>query len=148
MPPFIAGGDMIASVGRERSTWNALPWKFEGGTSMIAQVVGLGAAVDYLSLGMERPRARARADRAGARARWPLPGVRVLGPGELERRGGVISFVLDGIHPHDVAEVLGRHNVCVRASHHCAQPLMARFGLSSTARASFAPTARRATSTR
>jgi len=141
MPPFLAGGDMIATVERDRSTWNELPWKFEAGTSMIAQAVGLGAAIDYLdALGMANVRAHEQALTAGALERLQvLPGVRVFGPPSADERGGVVSFALDGIHPHDVGELLGRRNVCVRASHHCAQVLMRRLGVVATARASFGP---------
>jgi cysteine desulfurase/selenocysteine lyase len=141
MPPFLSGGDMIASVGRERATWNELPWKFEAGTSMIAEVIGLGAAVDYLSdIGMERVREHERALVAQTLAELAaLEGVHTHGPASAADRGGVVSFVIDGMHPHDVAELLGRQNVCVRASHHCAQPLMATLGVPATARASFAP---------
>jgi cysteine desulfurase/selenocysteine lyase len=141
MPPFLAGGDMIASVTRERASWNELPWKFEAGTSMIAQAVGLGAAVDYLgALGMDRVRAHERELTGYALDRLTeLPGTRTFGPPSADDRGGVVSFALDGVHPHDVAELLGRENVCVRASHHCAQPLMAKLGVAATARASFGP---------
>jgi cysteine desulfurase/selenocysteine lyase len=141
MPPFLSGGDMIASVGRERSTWKELPSKFEAGTSMIAEVVGLGAAVDYLdALGMARVREHERGLTSYALERLgELSGVSTYGPASLDERGGVISFVVDGVHPHDVAELLGRENVCVRASHHCAQPLMAKLGVPATARASFGP---------
>ena len=141
MPPFLAGGDMIEQVTLERSSWKELPWKFEAGTSMIAQVVGLGAAVDYLgALGMERVRAHERELTAHALERLrELPGVRLFGPLSAEERGGVVAFALDGVHPHDVAELLGREGVCVRASHHCAQPLMRRLGVAATARASFGP---------
>ena len=141
MPPFLAGGDMIATVEDQSSTWNELPWKFEAGTSMITQVVGLGAAIDYLgAVGMASIRAHEQSLTAYALTRLAaLPGVRVFGPPSAEDRGGVISFALDGIHPHDVGELLGRRNVCVRASHHCAQPLMRRLGVAATARASFGP---------
>jgi cysteine desulfurase / selenocysteine lyase len=141
MPPFLAGGDMIATVEAQRSTWNELPWKFEAGTSMIAQAVGLGAAIDYLdALGMARVRAHEHALTVYALERLrALPGVRLFGPPSADARGGVISFALEGIHPHDVAELLGRTNVCIRASHHCAQPLMRRLGVNATARASFGP---------
>jgi cysteine desulfurase/selenocysteine lyase len=141
MPPFLSGGDMIASVGRERSTWKDLPSKFEAGTAMIAEVVGLGAAVDYLNaLGMGRVREHERSLTGYALERLgELSGVSTFGPASLDERGGVISFVIDGVHPHDVAELLGRENVCVRASHHCAQPLMAKLGVPATARASFGP---------
>jgi cysteine desulfurase/selenocysteine lyase len=141
MPPFEAGGDMILTVERQRSTWNELPWKFEAGTSMIAEVVGLGAAIDYLSgLGMENVRAHERALTATALERLrALDGVTVFGRLGAAERGGVISFALDGIHPHDVGQLLDRRNVCIRASHHCAQPLMRRLGVHATARASFGP---------
>jgi cysteine desulfurase/selenocysteine lyase len=141
MPPFLSGGDMIATVGLQSSTWSELPWKFEAGTSMIAQAIGLGAAVDYLdSLGMANVRAHEQALTAYALERMAAnAGIRVFGPPSASARGGVISFALDGIHPHDVGELLGRRNVCVRASHHCAQPLMAVLGVAATARASFGP---------
>ncbi|MEA2271947.1 MAG: cysteine desulfurase / selenocysteine lyase [Solirubrobacteraceae bacterium] len=141
MPPFIAGGHMIKAVGADSSTWNDLPWKFEAGTSNIAEAVGLGAAVDYLdALGMETVRAHELALTRYALERLStLEGVHLVGPPAAEDRGGVISFVVDGMHPHDVAELLDRDNVCVRAGHHCAQPLMRRLGVGATARASFGP---------
>ena len=145
MPPFLGGGDMIEQVGRERSTWKELPWKFEAGTSMIAEVIGLGAAVDYLvELGMDRVREHELGLTTYALAELgSLAGVATFGPADARDRGGVVSFVVDGVHPHDVAELLGRANVCVRASHHCAQPLMAKLGVTSTVRASFGPYNRR-----
>jgi cysteine desulfurase / selenocysteine lyase len=138
MPPFLGGGHMISRVENESSSWNELPWKFEAGTSEIAEAVGLGAAVDYLSaLGMEAVRAHEQELIAYALERLPeVPGVRVLGP-PAERRGGAVSFTLEGVHPHDVAELCGREGVCIRAGHHCAQPLMRAFGVPATARASF-----------
>ena len=141
MPPFLSGGDMIATVERQHSTWNELPWKFEAGTSMIAQVVGLGAAIDYLdALGMTNVRAHEHGLTAYALERLAATdGVSLFGPPNADDRGGVISFALEGIHPHDVAELLSRSNVCIRASHHCAQPLMRRLGVVATARASFGP---------
>ena len=139
MPPFLGGGDMIAHVGYERSTWNELPWKFEAGTSPIAEGVGLGAAIDYLGeLGMERVRAHeAELTAYALEVLTEIPGLRVLGPLEVARRGGAISFAVEGIHPHDIAEICDREGVCVRAGHHCAQPLMRRLGVPATARASF-----------
>ncbi|MDP8943278.1 MAG: cysteine desulfurase [Actinomycetota bacterium] len=139
MPPFLGGGDMIAHVGFDRSTWNELPWKFEAGTSPIAEGVGLGAAVDYLAaVGMEAVRAHERELTAYALERLAeVPGLRVFGPADPERRGGAISFAIEGIHPHDVAEICDREAVCIRAGHHCAQPLMRRMGVPATARASF-----------
>jgi cysteine desulfurase / selenocysteine lyase len=140
MRPFLGGGDMIRSVDFQRSTWNDLPWKFEAGTSMIAEAVGLGAAVDYLSaLGMDRVRAHERElTRYALEQLGQIPGVRVIGPADPDARGGLVSFEIDGMHPHDVAELVNRENVCVRAGHHCAQPLMRRLGVPATARASFA----------
>jgi cysteine desulfurase/selenocysteine lyase len=138
MGPFLGGGDMIAHVDIERSTWNELPWKFEAGTSMIAEAVGLGAAIDYLTaIGMDRVRSHEHAltDYAMS-ALAGVEGVRVVGPAE---RAGLISFVIDGMHPHDIAELVNRDNVCIRAGHHCAQPLMRRLGVGATARASFGP---------
>jgi cysteine desulfurase/selenocysteine lyase len=139
MRPFLGGGDMIRSVDFQRSTWNDLPWKFEAGTSMIAEAVGLGAAIDYLSeLGMDRVRAHERElTRYALERLGEIPGVRVIGPADPEARGGLVSFEIDGMHPHDVAELVNRENVCVRAGHHCAQPLMRRLGVPATARASF-----------
>ena len=141
MGPFLAGGDMISTVDLQTSTWNALPWKYEAGTSMVAEAVGLGAAVDYLgSLGMSQVRDQELALTRQALGRLAeVPGLTVLGPASATDRAGVISFTIDGAHPHDVAEVLNRTNVCVRAGHHCAQPLMRHLGLSATTRVSFGP---------
>jgi cysteine desulfurase/selenocysteine lyase len=141
MRPFLGGGDMIRTVDFQTSTWNELPWKYEAGTSMVAEGVGLGAAVDYLSaLGMENVRAHERELTRYAFGRLgELSGVRVIGPSVPDARGGVISFELEGIHPHDVADLINRENVCVRAGHHCAMPLMRRLGVPATARASFGP---------
>jgi cysteine desulfurase/selenocysteine lyase len=139
MRPFLGGGDMISKVEFDSSTWNELPWKFEAGTSPIAEGVGLGVAIDYLSeLGMEAVRAHERDLTAYALERLPeIEGIRVFGPLDAERRGGVVSFALDGMHPHDIAELCDREAVCIRAGHHCAQPLMRRMGVPATARASF-----------
>jgi cysteine desulfurase/selenocysteine lyase len=141
MRPFLGGGDMITSVDFQSSTWNELPWKFEAGTSMVAEAVGLGAAVDYLSgLGMENVRAHERElTRYALERLHEVGGVRVCGPVTADERGGVISFELQGVHPHDVAELINRQNVCVRAGHHCAMPLMRRLGVPATARASLGP---------
>jgi len=138
MEPFLTGGDMIASVDFDSATWNELPYKFEAGTPMVAEAVGLGAAVDYLSdLGMDRVRAHERALTAYMLERLAqVPGLRVVGPPEAERRGGLASFTIEGIHPHDIAELADRGGVCIRAGHHCAQPLMRCLGISATARAS------------
>ncbi|HSZ14512.1 MAG TPA: SufS family cysteine desulfurase [Solirubrobacteraceae bacterium] len=138
MQPFLTGGDMISSVDFQSATWNELPYKFEAGTPPIAEAVGLGAAVEYLEgLGMERVRAHEQALTAYLLERLAtVPGLRVVGPPTAERRGGLASFTLEGIHPHDVAELVDRGGVCIRAGHHCAQPLMRCLGVSATARAS------------
>ncbi len=138
MEPFLTGGDMIASVDFQTSTWNELPYKFEAGTPPIAEAVGLGAAVDYLSaLGMQNVREHERRLTAYMLERLSeVPGLRVVGPPEAEHRGALASFTLEGIHPHDVAELADRGGVCIRAGHHCAQPLMRCLGVGATARAS------------
>jgi cysteine desulfurase / selenocysteine lyase len=139
MRPFLGGGHMIKRVERESSTWNELPWKFEAGTSDVTEAVGLGAAVDYLgAVGMENVRAHERDLTAYALERLPdVEGIHLFGPLDPERRGGVISFAIDDMHPHDIAELCDREAVCIRAGHHCAQPLMRRLGVGATARASF-----------
>ena len=138
MEPFLTGGDMIASVDFQGATWNELPYKFEAGTPPIAEAVGLGAAVEYLSqIGMDRVRAHERALTAYMLERLAdVPGLRVTGPPEAEARGGLASFTIEGMHPHDIAELADRGGVCIRAGHHCAQPLMRCLGVSATARAS------------
>jgi cysteine desulfurase/selenocysteine lyase len=139
MPPFIGGGHMIATVGEQESTWSELPWKYEAGTSNIAEAVGLDAAVKYLGdIGMDAVRAHEAELTAYALERLPeVPGLTIYGPSDLDKRGGTVSFAVDGLHPHDLAELLGRDGVCIRAGHHCAQPLMRRLGVAATARASF-----------
>jgi len=138
MEPFLTGGDMIASVDFQGATWNELPYKFEAGTPPIAEAVGLGVAVDYLSaIGMDRVRAHERALIAYMLERLAdVPGLRVTGPPEADARGGLASFTIEGMHPHDIAELADRGGVCIRAGHHCAQPLMRCLGVSATARAS------------
>lgn len=138
MPPFLGGGEMIREVSLTSSKWNELPWKFEAGTMSIAEAVGLGAAVRYLeALGMEHVFAHDRELVAYALARLAeVPGLRVLGPA-ADRRGGLAAFTMDGIHPHDIATVLDRSGVCVRAGHHCAMPLHDQLGVPASARASF-----------
>ncbi len=139
MPPFMGGGDMIRTVGLRESTWNELPWKFEAGTPAIAEAIGLGAAVDYLNaLGMENVhRHEQELTRYALERLQSVPGLTIYGPG-AEQRGGVVSFTLGDIHPHDLASILDQEaGVAVRAGHHCAQPLMERYGLAATARASF-----------
>jgi len=140
MPPFLGGGHMISRVERFESRWAEPPMKFEAGTSPIAEAVGLGAAVDYLSrLGMPAVREHGQEIAAYALERLgEVEGLTIHGPRDLEQRGSVISFAMDGLHPHDVAEILGREGICVRAGHHCAQVLMQRLGVTATTRASIA----------
>jgi cysteine desulfurase/selenocysteine lyase len=141
MPPFIGGGHMIRTVAANESTWTDLPWKFEAGTSQIAEAIGLGAAVDWLGgLGMDEVRAHEEAlvDETLGRLRTEVPGLSVHGPPAATDRGALVSFSVEGAHPHDIGEILGRLGVCVRAGHHCAQPLMRRLGVNATTRASFA----------
>jgi cysteine desulfurase/selenocysteine lyase len=140
MPPFMGGGHMIKTVGETESTWTDLPWKFEAGTSQIAEAIGLGAAVDWIqAIGIDRIRAHESALLADALPRLAeVPGLQLHGPLEAADRGALISFVLEGVHPHDVGEILGREGVCIRTGHHCTQPLMRRLGASATNRASYA----------
>ena len=139
MPPFMGGGDMIREVHLRRSEWNEIPWKFEAGTPDISAQIGLGAAADYLvDIGMDRVRDHERELTAYALEMLPreVPGIELYGPA-AELRGGVVPFNLPGIHPHDVAQVLDRFGVAVRAGHHCTMPLHERLDLAATARASF-----------
>ena len=138
MEPFLTGGDMIASVDFQSATWNEVPAKFEAGTPMIEAAVGLGAAVDYLAkLGMDQVRAHERALTAYMLDRLAgVSGLRVVGPPTADARGGLASFTIEGMHPHDIAELANRGGVCIRAGHHCAQPLMRCLGVGATARAS------------
>ncbi len=140
MPPFISGGHMIRTVGDDESTWTDLPWKFEAGTSQIAEAIGLGAAVDWIrAVGIERIRTHEEGLVAETLSRLAaIPGLSVQGPARAQDRGSLVSFTLGGAHPHDIGEILGREGVCVRAGHHCAQPLMRRIGTNATTRASFA----------
>jgi cysteine desulfurase/selenocysteine lyase len=138
MEPFLGGGEMISDVWLDHATWNDVPWKFEAGTQNVGDTIALGAAVDYLErLGMDAVAAHEReiTDYALARLR-EVPGLRILGPTSGDR-GGVISFSMDGVHPHDVAQVLDEEGVCVRAGHHCTKPLHRRLGIGSSVRASF-----------
>src|SRR2546430_9358864 len=139
MPPFMGGGSMIRKVGLRESTWNDLPWKFEAGTPAIAEAIGLGAAVDYLnSLGMQNVvRHEQEITSYAMQQLQEIPGLTIYGP-DVTKRGGVISFTLADIHPHDLASILDQEmGVAIRAGHHCAQPLMERYNLTATARASF-----------
>ena len=138
MPPFMGGGDMIRSVTFERSTWNDLPYKFEAGTPNIAGAVGLGAALHYIeSVGRDAIAAHERdLLQYGTAMLESIPGVRLIGtaPG----KSSILSFVMDGVHPHDIGTIVDREGVAVRTGHHCAQPVMDRFGIPATARASLA----------
>ena len=138
MPPFMGGGDMIREVNMSGSTWNDLPYKFEAGTPAIAEVIGLGSAVDYLSeIGMdwihhhEQQLTRYAYDRLSE-----VEGLRILGPGP-EERGGLIAFALNDVHPHDISAVLDHAGIAIRAGHHCAQPVHDHYDLVASARASF-----------
>jgi cysteine desulfurase/selenocysteine lyase len=138
MRPYQTGGDMIEFVYDDRTTWNVLPHKLEAGTPNAANAVGLAAAVEYLdSLGMEDVLAHERSLMASAQRKLEeLDGIRIYGPPAVER-SGVVSFTLEDVHPHDLATILDGEGVCIRAGHHCAQPLMRRLDLPATARASF-----------
>ncbi len=138
MPPFMGGGDMIREVHLRESRWNEIPWKFEAGTPAIAEVIGLGAAVDYLQeVGMDAVQAMERELTRYAYERMSaVEGLRILGPGP-EERGGLISFILGNTHPHDIAAALDSMGIAIRAGHHCAQPLHERYGIPASARASF-----------
>lgn len=138
LPPFLGGGDMIRSVSFERSTWNDLPHKFEAGTPNIAGAVGLGAALDYIqSIGMPAISQHERELLAYATAVVSdVPGVRLIGT--ARHKASVISFVMDEVHPHDIGTIVDREGVAIRTGHHCAQPVMERFGVPATARASLA----------
>jgi len=138
MPPYQCGGDMIRSVTFEKTTFNTIPYKFEAGTPNIAGAIGLGAAIDYVEgIGLERIAAHEHDLLAYATRRLAeIPGLRIIGT--APEKAAVISFVLDGIHAHDIGTILDREGIAVRAGHHCAQPVMARFGVPATTRASFA----------
>ncbi|MFN8382110.1 MAG: cysteine desulfurase [Anaerolineales bacterium] len=138
MPPFLGGGDMIKEVKLRSFRANTLPHKFEAGTPAIAEAVGFGAAVDYLSaIGMDKIAAHEHAITEYALDRLEeIPGVKLFGP-SADKKGGVAAFTLEGVHPHDVAQILDRDGIAVRAGHHCAQPLHEKFGIPATSRASF-----------
>src|SRR5215216_26011 len=138
MPPFLGGGDMIKEVKLRSFRPNSLPYKFEAGTPAITEAVGFGAAVDYLiSLGMDAIAAHEHEITEYALERLEeVPGVKVFGP-SAQHKGGIAAFTLDGVHPHDVAQILDQDGIAVRAGHHCAQPLHEKFGLPATSRASF-----------
>jgi len=138
MPPFLGGGDMISSVTFECSTWNELPFKFEAGTPHIAGAIGLGVAIDYVrSIGFEAIGAHETALlEYGTKALQAIDGVRLIGT--AREKASVLSFVVDGVHPHDVGTIVDREGVAIRTGHHCAQPIMDRLGIPATARASLA----------
>jgi cysteine desulfurase/selenocysteine lyase len=138
MPPWMGGGDMISRVSLDGSTWNDVPYKFEAGTPSIAEMIGLGYAVDYLmSLGMEKVQAHEHALIEYALERLSeVPGLTLYGP-DASRKGAVAAFTMQGIHAHDVAQLLDAQGIAVRAGHHCAQPLHDCFKVSASARASF-----------
>jgi cysteine desulfurase/selenocysteine lyase len=140
MPPFIGGGSMIRKVSKELITWADLPAKFEGGTPAIAESIGFGAAVRWVDeLGLTAVHAAEMELTAHALERIAeVPGLTVFGPPAGDDRGGIVSFAMDGVHAHDVSEILDRHGVAVRAGHHCAQVLMQRLGVPATTRASLA----------
>jgi cysteine desulfurase / selenocysteine lyase len=138
LPPYQGGGDMISSVTFEKTTYNVVPYKFEAGTPDIAGAIGLGAALEYvMGLGMDRVAAHGQdllayaTERVGA-----IDGVRFIGT--ASQRAGVLSFVFDGVHPHDLGTILDREGIAIRTGHHCAQPVMDRYQIPATARASFA----------
>ncbi len=138
MPPFLGGGEMIKTVHLHSFTPNSLPHKFEAGTPAIAEAVGFGAAVEYLNrVGMEAVAAHEQEMIGYALERLEeIPGLRVFGP-PADKKGGVAAFTLEGVHPHDIAQIVDRYGVAIRAGHHCAQPLHEKFGITATARASF-----------
>lgn len=138
MPPFQGGGEMIREVWADRATWNEIPYKFEAGTPNIAQAVGMGAAVEYLEgLGMDSVREHEIELTTYALEKLDEIGATVYGPRDMSLRGGVVSFNIPDVHPHDLATIVDQEGVCVRAGHHCAQPLMRRLDVPATARASF-----------
>jgi cysteine desulfurase/selenocysteine lyase len=139
MPPFLTGGDMIRHVTFEGAEWNELPWKFEAGTPAIVEAIGLGAAVDYLNdLGMHAIRRHEIELTTYAFDRLSqVEGIRIYGPNDPTARGGAVAFTLGDIHPHDIASILDREGIAIRAGHHCAMPLHQKLGLAATARASF-----------
>ena len=139
MEPFLFGGDMVSQVWDDTATWNDLPWKFEAGTPNIADLIGLGTAIDYLeSLGMDEVREHEMALTGYALEQFDrLNGIKVFGPKDLSKRGGVISFHSDDVHPHDMGTMLDREGIAIRTGHHCAMPLTRKLSVVATARASF-----------
>jgi cysteine desulfurase/selenocysteine lyase len=138
MPPFLGGGDMISSVTFEQSEWNALPYKFEAGTPNIADAIALGTAIDFIrGIGFDAIGAHESALLAYATdALSAVPGLRIIGT--ARRKASVVSFIMGDLHPHDIGTIVDREGVAIRTGHHCAQPVMDRFGIPATARASLA----------
>jgi cysteine desulfurase/selenocysteine lyase len=137
MPPFMGGGEMIREVWQDHATWNEIPYKFEAGTMNVAQAVGMGAAVEYLEdLGMDSIREHEIELTTYAMDKLAGAGATIYGPPPAQR-GGVVSFNIEGVHPHDMSTILDQEGICIRAGHHCAQPLMRRLDVPATARASF-----------
>ena len=139
MPPYQGGGDMISSVTFEKTIYNKLPYKFEAGTPDIAGAIGLGAAIDYLNAvwaSTTSPRMSTNCWPTRTEALSAIPGVRLIGT--AQEKAGVLSFVIEDIHPHDIGTILDQEGIAIRTGHHCAQPVMQRFGIPATARASFA----------
>src|SRR5205085_2861354 len=139
MPPFMTGGDMVLEVGLDAVRWNDVPVKFEAGTPAFVEAIGLAAGIDYLDhLGMAAVRQHEVEITQYALAHLQqFPGFQLLGPADAELRGGVVAFRIEGLHPHDLADFLGEHNVAVRAGYHCAQPVHVRYGSKPSTRASF-----------
>jgi cysteine desulfurase/selenocysteine lyase len=140
MPPVTFGGSMVVRVEKHRAEWNEIPWKFEAGTPPIAEAIGLGAAIDYLA---QFPAKAIAAHEDGLlvhahQVLGQVEGLRIHGPANLDHKGAIVSFTLDGTHPHDLAQLLDRSGIAVRAGHHCAMPLHVRLGIPASARASFA----------
>src|SRR3989338_5359196 len=140
MPPFLFGGDMIMEVAKDHATWNELPYKFEAGTPNIAGVIGLGAALSYIeSVGWDAITSHEAALTAHAlNVLGSIPGLHLYGPSEPNERGGVFSFTVDGLHPHDLATIFDAEGIAIRSGHHCAQVLMDRFHVPAMARVSLA----------
>ena len=140
MPPFLGGGEMILNVTKEGFSTNDLPWKFEAGTPMVAEAAGLGAAIDYLNeIGMDKVRSHeiSLMDYALTKLQNDFgDSITIYGPKDATERGGVLSFSFEGAHPHDIAQILDEDNICIRAGHHCAKPLMQVLGVGATSRAS------------
>jgi cysteine desulfurase/selenocysteine lyase len=139
MPPVVGGGSMVVRVDRQGAEWNEIPWKFEAGTPPIAEAIGLGAAIDYLG---QYPHKDVDAHERGL-LRYAhdvlsrIDGLRILGPTSLDHKGTIVGFILENTHPHDLAQLLDRHGIAIRAGHHCAMPLHTRLGIPASARASF-----------